>query len=37
MVENTDALKVARTNDLIGHMVISLIADYRAEEVRPRC
>jgi hypothetical protein len=35
-VESKDALKAARTHDLVGRMVISLIAGYRAEYVRLR-
>jgi hypothetical protein len=35
MVEGKDALKAAHINDLVGHMVISLIADYLPEQVRP--
>jgi hypothetical protein len=35
IVESKDALKAARTNDLVGHMVISLIANFLAEHVRP--
>jgi len=30
-VKSNDALKAARTNDLVGRMVISLIAGWRAE------
>jgi hypothetical protein len=35
-VASKDALKAARTHDLVGRMVISLIAGYRAEYVRLR-